>query len=190
MPYKYRFTLPKHVALRKYRHLLLLLSALLFLILGCYLVFIWYISQENRIDKPQTDFKASSFNPLKTFDTPYFTLDTDKSWKFMEKESTDNKFVYRSFGKNIVKSDLIVYVDSLPKDLLLTRVLPVEPDDDRFIVGEVSGHCKTYLSDRIAPGNNNPIEGIVESVRIKCQVDGTSNTVGTGLKNGSYQTIL
>ena len=81
-------------------------------------------------------------------------------------------------------------MNSLPQDPLVTHVLPVKANTDRFDVGEVSEHCSNYLRGLIRPGDNNPIEGVVKSVRIKCQVDGTSNTVGTGLVNGSYQVPL
>lgn len=190
MPYKYRLTTSKYTILRRHRRLIWLLSFLLVLFMSSCLLFIWYISQADNSGQPQTDIRSKSFNPLKTFETPYFTFKTDKSWSFMNKESTQNVFVYRSSQKNIVRRDLTVYVNSLPDNLLLTRVLPVEAEDDHLVIGEISSHCRDYLRGRIQPANNSPIEGSVESVRIKCQIDGTSNTVGTGKKNGSYQISL
>lgn len=190
MPYNYKFTLPKYVVLRKYKRMIFILSLVLLLVVLSYLLFIWYASNENNMDQPQTDFKSKDFNPLRTFDTRYFSFDADKSWHFVAKESTATKFVYRSSSKNIVSSDLVIYVNSLPQDLLVTHVLPVRVNTDRFNVGDVSDHCRNYLQNIIRPGDNNPVEGVVEGVRIKCQVDGTSNTVVIGQVKGSYQVPL
>ncbi|HET7673573.1 MAG TPA: hypothetical protein VFK11_03625 [Candidatus Saccharimonadales bacterium] len=187
---RYSFNLSKFSILRKYKRVILFWSVMLMVVLAGYLAFIYYASMDDNPYKPQTDIKSENFNPLRTFKTPYFSFDADKSWKFVKKESTDNKFVYRSSKKNIVNSDLTVYVNSLPSDLLLTHVLPVKTRYDRFDVGDISGHCKDYLKDRIQPGNNNPMQGVVEGVSITCQVDGTSDTAGTGLVGGSYQTPL
>ncbi|HEX5456479.1 MAG TPA: hypothetical protein VFW77_03885 [Candidatus Saccharimonadales bacterium] len=190
MPYNYKFTLPKYVVLRKYKRIIFILTLLLLFVVLCYLLFIWYAANENKIDRPQTDFKSKDFNPFQNFSTRYFSFETDKSWHFVPKESTSAKFVYRSSNKNIVKSDLIVYVNSLPRDLLVTHVLPVRINTDRFSVGDVSGHCRDYLKDIIRPGDNNPVEGVVDGVRVKCQVDGTSNTVVIGQVKGNYQVPL
>jgi hypothetical protein len=190
MPYNYKFTLPKYVVLRKYKRMIFVLILLLLFVVLSYLLFIWYASNENKTYHPQTDFKTKDFNPLRNFKTHYFSFETDKSWHFVPEESTDNKFVYRSTSRNIVKSDLAVYVNSLPRDLLVTRILPTKANTDRFKVGDISSHCRDYLHGLIRPGDNNPVNAIVKGVRIKCQVDGTSNTVGTGLINGSYQVPL
>jgi hypothetical protein len=190
MPYNYKFTLPKYVVLRKYKRMIFILSLLLLLVVLSYLLFIWYASNENKTYQPQTDFKSKDFNPFQTFNTRYFSFNTDKSWHFVAKESTNDKFVYRSTSKNIVRSDLMIYVNSLPRDLLITHVLPVRVNTDRFNVGDVSDHCREYLKGTIRPGDNNPVEGIVAGVRVECQVDGTSNTVVIGQVKGSYQVPL
>ena len=88
MPYNYKFTLPKYVVLRRYKRMIFVLSILLILVVLCYLLFIWWAANENKIDQPQTDFKSQNFNPLKTFDTRYFSFETDKSWHFVAVEST------------------------------------------------------------------------------------------------------
>lgn len=188
MPYSYRTNLSKYRILRKHKRAILVLSVLLLIVLVIYGIFIWYIHQGDRNYQPQTDLKSKNFNPLETFKTAYFTFDTDKSWKFIPSESTNNKFVYRSFEKNITLRDLTVYIDSLPPNPLLTYVLPVEENNDRFLIGNISDHCKNYLKTK--PGDNNPVEDIIDSVKINCQVDGTSYTAGTGVKGGSYQATL
>jgi hypothetical protein len=186
MSYKYRSDRPKHAVLKKYRRDVFLLALVFLLTIGSLSFFIYYVSKQNNLYQPQTDVISKSFNPLKTFETPYFSFEADKSWDFVKKESTDNTFVYRSSKKNIVMRDMMVYVNVLPRNLLLTHVLPVEEAGNRFNPGDISEHCRDYLKDRIQPGNNNPIEAVVGSVRIRCQIDGTSYTAGTGKKNGSY----
>lgn len=188
MSYKYRLTLPKHLEVRRRKRVVRLLIFLILILLAGAAIFIWYVSRKPNINQPSSGIKSASFQPLQTFDTPSFTFEADKSWSFVENESTSNIFVYRSSKNNIVSRDLYVYVNTLPKDPLVTRVLPVEPQGNGFSPRDVSQHCKDYLKDRIY--NNSPIEGVVESVSIRCQVDGTSNTVGTGQVNGNYQTRL
>lgn len=190
MPYSYRFTLPKYRVLRRHKRAILFMCVLLFLVLACYGAFAWYVSQGDDIDHPQTDIKSKNFNPLNTFKTPYFYFEADKTWQFVKNESSPNIFVYRSSKKEIVMRDLTVYVDTLPKDRLLTRILPVEGGGDHFVAGEVSGHCKDYLKGTIKPTNNNPVPASIESVSFTCQVDSTSNTVGIGQKGGSYGAVL
>ena len=191
MSYKYRSGIPNPGPPKKYKLFLIFLSLVFLAALAMYLIFLWYVSKDqNSISQPRTEFKTDSYRPLQTLETDYFSFDADKSWSFIEKESTDNLFVYRSSVKNIVRRDLRVFVNSMPDNPLLTRVLPVDEAGDRFEVGHVSEHCKEYLKDHIKSGNNNPIQATIESVDIKCQIDGTSNTVGTGKKGGSYQTIL
>lgn len=190
MSYRYRFTLPKHIILRKYKSIIAVLALLLFIVIAIYLAFVWYISNENSQYQPQTEIRSASYTPLQKFQTQHFSFEADNSWSFIEKESSANIFVYRSEKNNIVSRDFTVYVNTLPQNLLVTRVLPLEPDGNKFSVSEVSEHCKEYLKDRISPGNNNPIVARIESVQIKCQVDGTSTTVGTGQVNGNYQVEL
>ena len=190
MPYRYRLTLPKHLALRKHKWLVRFWVFVLMTLLIIGAIFIWYITREPNTSTPQSEIKSVSYQPLQTFETPYFTFEADRSWSFIQQESSQNVFVYRSSKNNIVSRDLFVYVNTLPQNLLLTHVLPVEPSGNSFSRGEVSEHCKDYLKDRIQPGNNNPIEATIESVNIRCQIDGTSNTVGTGQVNGGYRTKL
>ena len=190
MPYKYRFDFPKHIVLRRHKRRVRLLFLLLILFISGILIFIWYITRESKASQPQTDLKSASYDPLQTFETPYFSFEVDRSWSFVQQESSSNVFVYRSSKNNIVSRDFTVYVNTLPRNLLLTHVLPLEPDGNRFVMQGVSEHCKDYIKDKIQPGNNNPIEAIIESVNIKCQIDGTSNTAGSGQVNGSYKTKL
>jgi hypothetical protein len=190
MSYNYRLPLSKDPAKKKHKKAIAFLSLMLVVIICAVAVFAWYISQAGNTDQPQSDIRSDNFNPLKTFETPDFTFQTDKSWSYIKDESSANKFVYRSSKKNVVMRDMTVYVNSLPPNLLLTYVLPVEPAGDKFAPGDISNHCKSYLKNKIKLGDNNPVEATIESVRIKCQVDGTSATVGTGLVNGSYQTEL
>lgn len=189
MKYDYRLAASKSSVNKKHRRTVKILSLLLLMIICGVLVFIWYVTRPDDSYKPQGDLRADNFNPFKTFKTPDFTFQTDKSWDYVKDDSGPGKFVYRSSKGNIVMRDMTVYVDSLPKNLLLTYVLPVEANGNSLLPGNVSDHCKTYIKG-LKPGENNPVEATVESVRIRCQVDGTSATVGTGQKNGSYQIDL
>lgn len=186
----YRPNFSKNSVKKKHKRIIAALVLLLFLAVLAIAIFIWIVSRQGNEYQPQSDLKSDSFYPLKTFDTTYFSFEADKTWQFIKDESSANSFVYRSSKNGIVMRDMTVYMDSLPSNLLLTYVLPVESAGDRFSVGEVSGHCKDYLKGKIKPGDNNPVDAVITGVKIKCQVDGTSATVGTGLKNGSYQTTL
>lgn len=189
MAYNHRLPYKKDPGRKKHRRSIAVLSFMLFIVISGIIFFVWYISQAGSQDQPQSDARSNNFNPLKTFESQYFTFQTDKTWKYIKDESAPGKFVYRSSKDNIVMRDMTVYVNTLPSNLLLTYVLPVTSSGESFVPGNTSDHCKTYIKD-LRPGHNNPVEVTVESVRIRCQVDGTSATVGTGMMDGSYQTML
>lgn len=189
MAYKYRFSLPKSTSVKKHKLTIFLLVTLLLCIgLAC-LILIWIISNETKsVEQPKTNVNSVSYQPQQTFQNQYFSFEADKSWSFMPSESSSNVFVYRSSKNNLVARDLKVYINTLPSNLMLTRILPVEANGDRLKIGEISDHCRQYLAR--PPTDNNPVNVNVLSVTFRCQVDGTSNVAGSGQVNGSYQTEL
>lgn len=189
MAYKYSLSLPKSASVKKHKlAIFLLITLLLFVGLAC-LILVWVIASETKsVEQPKTNVNSVSYQPLQTFQNQYFSFEADKSWAFMPNESSTNVFVYRSSKNNLVIRDLKVYVNTLPSNLMVTRILPVEADGDRLKIGEISEHCRQYLPR--APTDNNPINVNILSVTFRCQVDGTSNIAGSGQVNGSYQTEL
>lgn len=139
---------------------------------------------------PLGGIDSSFYQPLKTFKTKYYSFEAEKEWNFVPKESSQSVFVYRQSHKNIVMSDLKIYVNSLPGDLLLTNILPVKPAGDQFNTDQISPHCKEALPKNYLLTNRNPKNVVFKGVSFKCWSDGTLPVVGTGLYGGSYQSEL
>ncbi len=179
--------------LRRRRRLIGTAILLLILLLVATAVFIslfWQHGDQNSPSVIGKQNKPVNYQPYKTFTTPYFQLQTDQNWQAVPAESTAHAYVYRAFKGRLVERDLTVYVNELPPRLMLTYILPVRVDGNQFTAGSVSDHCRTAAPAAYLAKSRNPIEVTIDSVHFICQTDGTSTTIGTGLKGGSYQTAL
>ena len=144
----------------------------------------------NSPSQATTQPKTTEYQPFKTFTSPYFTFQTDKNWQAMPAEYTANIYVYRAFRNNLVERDLTVYVNTLPVNLMLTYILPVQVTGNKLSASDISQHCRNYLPASYLASSRNPTSVTVETVNFTCQTDGTSVTIGTGTKGGSYQTTM
>ncbi len=119
--------------------------------------YISYIRDNNRnTDESSTSQKTNSVvsSKISIFKSPYFQFQANDGWAEVPTESSQNRFVYRSFRSGLLEQDLTIYVNQIPADLRPTIVFPVDivKDNDngaRFKPNTVSDHCgKTFTPDQ------------------------------------------
>ena len=132
------------------------------------------------IDSKATDL--GYYDPSQTFTTVYFNFKAPKSWRFEEKESSANEFVYRSYAGPNIEQELRILVNQAPKDQRVTHVLPIVPSESSFATGTVSDRCSSYL-----PKSNfytNPADLVYEGAKYSCWTDNTQSIMGVSAVGG------
>lgn len=148
-----------------------------------------YIQEKNNPTEQTTTSKSTSYFAKKTdiFTTKYFQFQAYDNWTAVTSETTDNKYVYRSFNKNIIEQELVIYVNELPSDISITRILPVDViNDSELEPAEISDHCNG------AVGGPKVDEALVkfQKVSFLCDVDNTQYNLAIGVIGGSTQIKL
>ena len=125
--------------------------------------------------------KTGSVTPnIQVMRAPYFQFQVDKTWSFIESESSTSKFVYRSFKDKLVRYELNVYVNSAPADLSATHVLLAKQINktDIKVVSPSSEHCSSVLS----AGQRSEIKTVTQNqVTYRCKAESPLYTSFTGL---------
>lgn len=170
---------------RRFKKLFLILLAILLVVGIIILIDSLKTKDENQQGKIESHTVSEDFAE---FTTPFFYFKTAKSWRTVEKESTDNKFVYRSFRGTLLEQELVVYVNNPGADLIATHVLPVEIESKQSIIStNVSDHCNTVSAVKKA-GASTPIT--IAGVAMQCVLDGTEYKVAAGVKGGTTDIVL
>ncbi len=107
-----------------------------------------FTRQENLapISEVQTSIQSPS---VEIFRTAYFQFQANKTWLADAKETTVNKFVYRSFRGPLIEHELNIYVNPSIQSIDVSYVQPVRPKPDGGfeVVGGISQHCRSALPD-------------------------------------------
>lgn len=155
----------KNLNYRDRRRLLIKLRIIYFivallLVAGAIVLYWVYIRDDVINEKTVSEQTTSVVAPtITTFKTPYFQFQAATSWVEAPKESTVNKFVYRSYDKTLLEHQLTVYVNQIPDpmEFKATRVLPVDVVTDpgskssRFVLSDVSEPCTPALKKDVIP---------------------------------------
>jgi len=157
-------------------------------IIGLAFVYIYLDSKRQTPGPPvstqpvTTNYKIES----NIFATPYFELETKKSWEFQKENSTANKFVYVDMRHKLAQGQLTIYVNQAPQELhnRATRLLPATLGADGYLKPEpsIGDHC-----NKKAPGKDKVGEQVFvfENVTFPCDNDATWFTVLVGQPGGS-----
>jgi len=167
---------------RRYRVFIILFVILL---IGIVAWIIWDLLKQND-QKPassETTISTVSAQTI-TFDTPYFSFTVPNTWQDIPKESTPQKYVYRSYRGNLVEQELNVYVNSSGEDTSAVRILPVtyETSTGKFAQYDISEHCSTKAGTKNV---HQPVRVSISGSSLMCQIDGTNYLVVVGMKGGS-----
>src|SRR5581483_3334556 len=91
-----------------------ILAALIIVGVIIAVLYLWKRGGQNSPSQTSQHGKTISFQPYKTFTTPYFEMQTDQDWQAMPEESNATTFVYRAFKAKLVERDLYIYINTLP----------------------------------------------------------------------------
>jgi hypothetical protein len=152
MKQKYRYGSKKYISPgESFRRRFKFLALFIILAALCAAAFLYDFY--NKKQTPQTPTTKTTIKKItfedKSFSTPYFSFKDSEDWKFVNSQSTANKFVFQKYlpKSELVQHQLIVYLNSLPPplDLASSRVLPVglNPQNNGFTPTKVSEHCGT-----------------------------------------------
>lgn len=136
-----------------------------------------------------TQVTTSTVSPsVKIFKTSHFQFQTPKSWTEIAGETTQNKFVYRSFDKSLIKQELTIYVNSTEVPPAATYVLPVTiQPTGRLAPGDLSEHCKKGAAANVP---KDPQSITFAEVVFRCNPDSVDYIVVVGQKQGTYKITL
>jgi hypothetical protein len=122
---------------------------------------------------------------IQIFTTPYFQIQTKKSWSEDPSASTANKFIYRNMHGGLLEQMITVYVNSPPSDLASTRVLETSLNGSSGLkVEKMSEHCGKGTK------NVGTKQITLDKVTFKCFADDTRYNVLVGLIGGSSNITL
>ncbi len=177
--YHYSFNYHRYLRrLRRFRR-----TGLVLLVVGLVaLSIVVYFFRSPGGQSSQTSTTTSKYEPAtQVFATNFFRFQTDKSWRYVPKESNSNVFVYRSYDETNVEHELFIYVTDIPAEPISTRVLPVTVAGDHLMPEAISNHCRESLPP-------NPIARLtavmVDKVRTMCQPDAVDYSVWLGTNGG------
>lgn len=153
-----------HLNYRDRRRLLIrlrIIYAIIFLVIvaGAVYFYIYYardkVVNQNNISEKTNSVVAPTIN---TFRTSFFQFQASNTWVEVPKETTKNRFVYRSYKENLLEHEITIYVNETPNQnsLRINRVLPVtisESDEgvSRFAPEDVSESCAKALDKNAIP---------------------------------------
>lgn len=132
---------------------------------------------------------SATFQPsFQVFTSDYFQFQAGRDWKHIANESSNTRFVYRSFRGALVERNMTVAINPTTSPEPTTRVLPVQLSlDNQLLPKQVSKHCRQSL-----PGNGPLLPQAAEmgGVRFLCNPDGTDYSVQVGMIGGSAPMLI
>lgn len=126
---------------------------------------------------------------------PLFTMELPSDWRQTNRvqESYANYYEWASGDNAGGGRRLLLHINIMPGDYKLVRMLPLTPDGNSFIVGNISGNCINFAKDagtRQRAQGNEPVEAKWENVTFMCDPINANQTVGTGTPEGTIGTEL
>lgn len=179
-----------------HKHLFLYgLLAFVVLWTGILLAVIYMNRNQTVINQAPTVTKQVSVDgsPAKTFDEDNFSIMLPSSWKYLGR---DDSIVYRPYRwQGTVGNDtarmLAVYVDNLPADMAVNRLLPLDVQNGRLVPGTVSDNCTTFTGGGAANAPSKNVTAKWAGVNFICDMENFErDVVGTGSAEGNNLVML
>ena len=136
--------------------------------------------------------KTTLVPPTKDFTVDEFKITLPEAWQFIGKQNPYYNEVYYMFQSKEVNKDnrwLRVYVNVIPEQYAVNRLLPISPSENKLITGEMSTDCKNFNG---APNAQNSVNGAQawvttwQDISFTCDLSGVSNQVGTASMQNGY----
>jgi len=122
----------------------------------------------------------SSRQPV-TIDEQLYSLQLPADWKEVERRITDQEqsVGWQAKQKGEDNRWLKIYIDKIPSDLAVNRLLPVDPSGDTIAYRQLSDNCANFTN----PGTNNkvPTASKWQQINFICDLPNfVQNKVGIG----------
>jgi hypothetical protein len=134
---------------------------------------------------PTTTHVSVATPPRQTVTKSAFQLDLPKDWK-ESSSTTPLKYSWQGTLKEDDARQLDVYVDTLPANLAVNRLLPVQSTEDRMLAsGSVSDNCINFTDKTTANPQTGAAPAKWAGVNFLCDTaNSLRNVVGTGSTDG------
>lgn len=131
--------------------------------------------------------------PTKRVDNSIFLIKIPKNWKkTSSKLIPEPDYSFRGTSKDDAPRSLDIYVDDIPGDMAINRLLPVTARSNRMEVGqEVSENCTEFTGKIKVGETTGQVPAKWSGINFQCDVGNyLRDVVGTGSKNGSNAVTL
>lgn len=156
---------------------------------------IWLYLKRPHINVNDSGFKLSptAFDEpaTKRISEPLYLFDILADWKEIDRRNVPYHVVtWKGTTKDSAARTLEVYVDALPVNLEINRVLPVNGQEDRLAVFQASENCVLFSPEtaKLTPeqATKQPVRAVTfQKVNFNCDVPNSlRNVVGTGSEEG------
>ena len=163
----------------------LLVGILIVLLLGGAVVLIDSLRTNEKATQPSANTQVTTTTvapSVKIFRSSHFQFQAPKSWVEIAGETTQQKFVYRSFQGSLIQQELNIYLNPTDIPQEPNYVLPVTlQDNDRLQPNDVSEHCGKGVP---AAAPKDPQKITFAEVSFTCSPDSRGYVVIVGEKNG------
>lgn len=132
-----------------------------------------------------------------TVTEPLYTMQLPGDWKEKSRVNTaaETSVTWRATKKNDDARWLTVYIDKIPAQKSINRLLPVSSQKDRLLLGDISDNCITFTEggsfDASKAAQNKDKQARWSGVDFICNLPSIlENQVGTGSSEGINQVTL
>ncbi len=163
--------------------LILVIAGLTAIYFGGKYIIHTYLQEETQVTETPVE-TVGYFEPSTAiFRSSFFQFQASKSWTQDINASTADKFIYRSYNGPLIEHEMTIYINNIPDDLVVTRVLPVMLTDasQGLVLGPVSDYCGKKLLDKKRLIQQTTVDG----VKLNCNVDDNNYTILVGEVGGT-----
>ena len=132
----------------------------------------------------------------KQFTVDEFTIELPEGWELLGKQNPYYNQVYYEFQSKVKDYEnrwLKVFVDVIPDDYALNKILPITVEDNRLKPGIMSEDCQSFQGSP-KPGSGQTSSqtwrATWEDVSFVCAMSGIQNNIGTASQNEGYATSV
>ena len=182
---------------RKKTILKYLVFSCIFLAIAGLIVWIVFLKNDsNSVSFVPSNEKPAVVKPeMRDFENEYFKITLPATWVDLGRKNPFAYEVYYEFQntqKDYENRWLRVYVDTIPANQAVTKILPVEVVDNRLVPGQVSDSCRNFSGAPASSGQANSQNWLAtwQGVEFYCDMNPAENFIGTASQEEGYGVTL
>lgn len=192
---------------RKFHTVLVVLVVLLLLATGGGYLWLRSLKPNTYISPapaPKVTMVQAATTPMITISEPLFTLQLPSGWKAATDDYIHPTYLWSGSGKVDSARALALYVDTIPTQLAVNRVLPVRSVGDGLLpLGDVSDNCSTFTRPPQTDSYNGTATGKWQGMTFLCDLanyerdvvgisstDGVNTVTLTGKTTGAHKIFM